>query len=58
MQDVRELVAEDGETDDEDDREDHYAHEIVDEILVSLHAPRTRDRTPASLPRMGETRQP
>jgi hypothetical protein len=37
MQDVRELVAEDGETDDEDDREEHHAYEIVDEILVSLH---------------------
>ena len=38
MQDVRELVAENGETDDEDDREKRHAHQIVDEILlVSLH---------------------
>ena len=58
MHDVRELVPEDRETDDEDDREDHDPHEIVDEILVSLHVPRTRDRTRVGLPRTGETRHP
>jgi hypothetical protein len=36
MQDVRELVAEDGETNDENDREECHAHQIVDQI-VSLH---------------------
>ena len=37
MQDVCELIAEDGETDDEDHREEHHAHQVVDEF-VSLHA--------------------
>jgi len=36
MQGVRELVTEDGEADDENDREERHAYEIVDE-LVSLH---------------------
>ena len=37
MHDVRELVPEDGENDDQNDREECHAHEIVDKILVSLH---------------------
>ena len=36
MQDVRELVSEDGENDDQNDREEHHAYQIVDEIS-SLH---------------------
>ena len=37
MQDVRELGPEDGKGDDQDDREECHANEIVDEVLVSLH---------------------
>ena len=37
MQDVRDLVTENGEKDDENDREEYHAHQIVDELLVSLH---------------------
>ena len=36
MQNVRELVPEDGETDDENDRQEHHSNEIVHEIF-SLH---------------------
>jgi hypothetical protein len=38
MKDVRELVPEDGETDDENDREKHHTRQIVDEIFVLPHA--------------------
>ena len=37
MQDGHELVPEDGKNDDENDREEHHAHQIVDEIRISLH---------------------
>lgn len=38
MQDVRELIPEDDETNDENDRQKHHAHEIVDELIVLPHA--------------------
>jgi hypothetical protein len=38
MQDVRELIPEDDETNDEDDRQEHHTHEIVDELIVLPHA--------------------
>jgi hypothetical protein len=38
MEDVRDLIPEDGKANDQDDREEHHAHQIVSEILVSLHA--------------------
>ena len=54
MQDVRELVPQDGETDDEDDRDERDAYEIVGELFVSLHIEGTNDSRAASLPRTGD----
>ena len=38
MQDVRELTSQDDETNHENDRQKHHAHEIVDELIVLPHA--------------------
>ena len=59
MQNVRDLVPEYGEADDEDDREEHDAHQVVDEIVVTasvlpIHAWRTRNPTVMGLPQTGE----
>ena len=35
MQDVRELVAEHREADDQDNRQNHHAREIVDELIAT-----------------------
>jgi hypothetical protein len=54
MDDVRELIPKDGETDDEDDREEDDGDQVVGEILMLPHAPRTRNPSSAGLPRTGE----
>ncbi len=40
MQNVRELVPEDGEDDDENDRQEHHSDEIVHEIFLSMSCER------------------
>jgi len=54
MQDVRELVPQDSETDDKDDRDERHAYEIVDEIVALPHVEGTNDSRAASLPRTGD----
>ena len=50
MQDVRELVPEDDETNDENDRQKHHADEIVDELIVLPRAPRNGSVTGGESP--------